>query len=137
MADVFSKQLRSQVMARVLSRGNRSTEGPAIKLFRAHRCTGWRLSFRLYGKPDFVFPKQKLAIFIDGCFWHGCPHHCRMPSSNVRYWRAKIARNRTRDKLVSTTLKHRNWKVLRIWEHEFDEPGRVLRRVVQALVQRP
>src|SRR5437762_1655542 len=135
MADVFSKRVRSRVMAKVLSRGNRSTELPAIKVFRAHGFTGWRRAFPLYGNPDFVFPCLKVAIFIDGCFWHGCPGHCRMPSSNVSYWRAKIARNKKRDRLVSAILRDSHWTVLRIWEHEFRNPAQVLRRFKRELAQ--
>jgi DNA mismatch endonuclease (patch repair protein) len=72
----------------------------------------------LEGKPDFVFPKKKIALFADGCFWHG--HDCRglKPASNVEYWTAKIARNKKRDKEVAKELKKKGWIVARIWECE-------------------
>lgn len=68
-------------------------------------------------RPDFVFPRLKLALFVDGCFWHACPWHCRRPAGNRAFWRAKLARNQTRDRLVTRTLRKAGWRVLRIWEH--------------------
>ena len=68
-------------------------------------------------KPDFVFPKLKLAVFVDGCFWHGCPQHFIQPRGNAAFWRKKIAANRTRDRLVNRTLRKMGWRVLRVWEH--------------------
>jgi DNA mismatch endonuclease (patch repair protein) len=72
----------------------------------------------LTGKPDVVFSSAKIAVFIDGCFWHGCPNHCRMPSSNVNYWNAKIGKNKIRDKKITKALRMKGWQVIRIWEHE-------------------
>jgi DNA mismatch endonuclease (patch repair protein) len=72
---------------------------------------------RFQVKPDFVFRKLKLAVFVDGCFWHGCPRHFIKPRNNAAFWRAKIAANRTRDRFVNRTLRAQGWKVLRIWEH--------------------
>lgn len=68
-------------------------------------------------RADIVFPSARLAIFIDGCFWHGCPEHHRMPASNLEYWKGKLARNLARDKLVTDGLKRAGWTVLRLWEH--------------------
>ncbi len=116
MADVFSKSKRSEVMRAVKSRGNKSTELKLIEIFKNRKIIGWRRNYKLFGKPDFVFPKQRLAIFLDGCFWHG--HDCRntKPAENADYWRLKIERNKTRDELVSKTLAEKGWRVLRIWE---------------------
>ena len=69
-------------------------------------------------RPDIVFTSRRLAIFVDGCFWHGCPDHGTRPRSNVTYWRAKIERNRERDWAVCEALQHAGWEVLRVWEHE-------------------
>ncbi len=69
-------------------------------------------------KPDFVFPARKLAVFVDGCFWHGCPLHATQPKQNAEFWRTKIARNQARDRLVTRTLRRAGWRVLRLWEHE-------------------
>jgi DNA mismatch endonuclease (patch repair protein) len=116
MADTVTREQRSDTMRRVLSRNNRSTELRAAALFRELGVTGWRRQSRLTGKPDFIFAKQKIAVFIDGCFWHGCPQHCRRPATNVDYWFKKISRNQARDAQVTRALKRAGWRVVRIWE---------------------
>jgi DNA mismatch endonuclease, patch repair protein len=145
MADVFSKAKRSEVMARIRSRGNEATEIALAKLFRRHKITGWRRHFKLRvtgGKwqvtrkarapvsslvtrhlsltvrPDFVFRQARLALFVDGCFWHGCPKHGTQPKGNRTFWKEKFTRNKSRDQLVNRALRRANWRVLRIWEHE-------------------
>lgn len=143
MPDVFTKAKRSDVMSRIRSRGNRATELALARVFRAHGITGWRRhqrirlnaqrstsnaersklgvgrwKFSFSVRPDFVFPRLKLAVFVDGCFWHACPRHCRMPAGNRAFWRAKLARNHARDRLVTRTLRKAGWRVLRIWEHD-------------------
>ena len=117
MPDIFSKRKRSAVMAAIRSRGNKATELRLIAIFRAQGITGWRRHRPLFGKPDFAFPALKLAVFVDGCFWHGCPIHGTRPRTNAAFWRRKISTNRTRDRLVTRTLRARGWRVLRIWEH--------------------
>jgi DNA mismatch endonuclease (patch repair protein) len=69
-------------------------------------------------RADVVFPRQRVAVFLDGCYWHGCPEHCRMPARNAEYWQAKIARNRARDARITKALTDEGWRVVRIWEHE-------------------
>jgi DNA mismatch endonuclease (patch repair protein) len=71
----------------------------------------------VFGKPDFAHKQAKVAIFLDSCFWHGCPKHLRMPHSNLEYWQKKIERNRKRDVLVTSKLSSNGWTVIRIWEH--------------------
>jgi DNA mismatch endonuclease (patch repair protein) len=117
MPDVFSKQKRSEVMSRIRGRGNKDTELALAKLFRAHRITGWRRNQPVFGKPDFVFPKLKLAVFVDGCFWHGCPKHATKPKNNRAFWQRKFSANKKRDALVTRTLRRNGWRVLRVWEH--------------------
>jgi DNA mismatch endonuclease (patch repair protein) len=70
------------------------------------------------GKPDIVFKQQNLVVFIDGCFWHGCRQHSRLPKSNVAYWRKKINGNKRRDRRITHELRRQGWRVVRIWEHE-------------------
>ena len=118
MADVFSKGKRSQVMSRIRSRGNKETELALAKLLRANRISGWRRHQAVFGKPDFIFPKLRVAMFVDGCFWHSCPQHATKPKNNAVFWRKKLAANKSRDLLVSRTLRKAGWRVLRIWEHE-------------------
>src|SRR5437762_1090989 len=122
MPDTFSPKKRSEIMAAVRSIGNRTTELRLVKIFRGNGIKGWRRHLRMHGKPDFAFPKTRLAIFIDGCFWHGCPTHLRMPASNREYWLRKIARNITRDRATTTRLKKSGWRVLRLWEHGSKKP---------------
>jgi len=128
MVDTFSKAERSRIMASVKSRNSKSTELRFISIIKDKGITGWRRNYMLTGKPDFVFPRLKIAVFLDGCFWHGCPSHCRMPSSNINYWNKKIEKNKIRDKKIAKALKMKGWQVIRIWEHEIKsgELGRKL-----------
>lgn len=116
MADIFSKVKRSQVMSSIKGSGNKGTELALIKVFRAHGITGWRRRQKVFGKPDFVFPQRRLAVFVDGCFWHCCPKHGTKPKNNRAFWERKLLANRKRDRLVSRTLRQQGWKVVRIWE---------------------
>lgn len=116
--DTVSAKKRSEIMRGVKGRGNKDTELVLVRLLRQSKITGWRRSQRIFGKPDFIFPKRKLALFVDACFWHGCSMHCRMPKGNRAYWNQKIAGNIKRDRHVTRRLLSRGWHVLRIWEHE-------------------
>lgn len=78
----------------------------------------FRLNYPLPGRPDLVFVRARLALFIDSCFWHGCPQHLRMPESNKEYWQAKIVRNLRRDAEVAASYEHSEWRMARLWEHE-------------------
>jgi DNA mismatch endonuclease (patch repair protein) len=118
MADVFTESKRSEVMSRIRGRGNKDTELALIRVFRSHGITGWRRHRPVFGKPDFVFPKLRLAIFVDGCFWHNCPQHATKPKNNADFWERKLEANKARDLLVNRTLRNAGWRVLRIWEHE-------------------
>lgn len=80
---------------------------------------------------DFVFPRHRVAVMVDGCFWHGCPRHHRPPRTNAAWWEAKVARNRARDRSTTRALRRRGWRVVRIWEHE--DPAKAARRVADAL----
>ena len=135
MSDVFTKAKRSEVMSRIRGRGNKDTELALAKLFRRHKIIGWRRHQKIFGKPDFIFPKCKLALFVDGCFWHGCPKHGTKPKGNRTFWKNKFARNLVRDRLVNRTLRTQGWKVIRIWEHELARRNeiRLLRRVTKAM----
>jgi len=87
------------------------------------------------GKPDFVFLDRKLAVFIDGCFWHYCPICGHLPKSNKSYWHAKIKRNRDRDIRISSELEACGWKVMRIWEHELKQKPLAIVSELQALLE--
>lgn len=118
MADVVDKEKRSAIMRAVKSSRNKSTELRLIKYFKDQKITGWRRNYHISGFPDFAFPSHKIAIYTDGCFWHG--HDCRntKPKENAEYWDKKRERNRLRDIHVTEQLTLKGWTVIRIWECE-------------------
>lgn len=118
-------------MARIRGAGNQNTELRLIQIFRAERISGWRRGSTLPGKPDFVFSKLKTAVFVDGCFWHGCPKHGTQPKNRAAFWLAKLTGNKARDRRVNRALRARGWKVIRIWEHELSRKNlpRLLKRL--------
>jgi DNA mismatch endonuclease (patch repair protein) len=121
MTDFVSKQKRSKIMSAIRSKGNEATELATIRLFRKNKISGWRRNFKLQGKPDFVFPKSGLVVFVDGCFWHG--HTCLKPRDSLKkgFWKDKIERNIERGKLVNKVLRKDGWKVVRVWECEIEK----------------
>lgn len=132
--DTVSKDRRSKIMARVRSAGNLSTEMKVAGLFRRTGLKGWRRSSKILGKPDFVFAAARLAVFVDGCFWHGCSKCYRRPNTNRKYWDDKILRNRIRDKYISCALRGMGWYVVRIWEHELKKKNPIfLKRIANLL----
>jgi DNA mismatch endonuclease (patch repair protein) len=109
---------RSELMRRIKSKGNASTELAMAAMLRRHGVTGWRRQTKVLGfRPDFVLRKARIAVFVDGCFWHGCPEHCRIRES-LPYWRDKIGANRFRDAKQNIRLADGGWEVARVWEHE-------------------
>jgi DNA mismatch endonuclease (patch repair protein) len=135
MPDVFTSEKRSQVMSRIRGRENRDTELALIRVMRDNGITGWRRNQPVFGKPDFVFPRAKLAVFVDGCFWHQCPRHSKVPANNHAFWMKKLERNKKRDRLVNRVLRRDGWRVIRIWEHELSSKGQVIvaRRIHRAI----
>ena len=116
MTDIFSKETRSSVMRGIKSKGNKSTELKLIEIFKQRGIKGWRRNYHVIGKPDFVFLNKKIAVFADGCFWHG--HNCRnlTPRQNEEFWRLKVERNRQRDIKITSIFEVRGWTVFRFWE---------------------
>lgn len=123
---------RSANMRSIRSAGNRTTELRLRSLLVRSGIQGWKVTPRgVFGKPDFVFPKDRIAIFIDGCFWHACPKCGHTPKTNSKYWNAKIERNKQRDKRISAQLRRSGFTVLRIWECDLRKnPNGCLRRVL-------
>src|SRR5712671_4257527 len=103
-------------MAAIHSRGNTTTELPLAKLLWTTGIRGYRKHWPVPGKPDFAWPGRKIAVFVDGCFWHGCTKCRSVPTSNVEFWKNKIATNRRRDQRVTRLLRSQGWRVVRIWE---------------------
>ena len=133
--DVLDRDTRSRVMAAIPSRGNRSTELTLARALRRSGVCGWRRHLPILGRPDFAWPREGVAVFVDGCFWHGC--HCRRaPKSNTSFWSAKIAGNRKRDVRVSKGLMKAGWGVVRIKECSLrskESLAQNLKRIVASL----
>ena len=129
--DRVNHAIRSRNMSRIRSRGNLTTEKRLRAYLVRSGITGWQLHCSLLaGNPDFVFSEIRLAVFVDGCFWHGCPKCGHTPKSNRRYWAQKLKRNQNRDKKVSWELRRIGWHVLRLWEHEVRlDPASAISRI--------
>jgi DNA mismatch endonuclease, patch repair protein len=152
MSDVFSRAKRSEVMSLIRSRGNKATELEFMKMLRRHHISGWRRHValklgetgtakrsstrRTFVKPDFVFRGPRVAVFIDGCFWHGCQLHATKPRANAEFWEAKRTSNMRRDRMVTRMLRRQKWTVLRIWEHQLRAGDRMMDRLKACLSRR-
>ena len=120
-----------------MSRNRGADTKPEVKLRKALWRMGlrYRTKSRLLGKPDIVFPAKRVAVFVDGCFWHGCPEHFQQPRANATFWRDKLDRNRARDQEVNQALVTQGWFVIRVWEHEVrSDVTRLANMVREALV---
>jgi DNA mismatch endonuclease, patch repair protein len=135
--DTVSPETRSRVMAKVKSQRNRSTEWRLRSALVRAGIRGWELNpSDVPGKPDFVFRAERVVVFVDGCFWHGCPQCERTPSSNTAYWERKISGNRERDRTNTRALRRNGWKVLRVWEHQLNSMDALIARILsQTLVR--
>jgi DNA mismatch endonuclease (patch repair protein) len=122
-------------MQAIRSRGNRSTEWRLRATLVQHAIRGWNLHPRnVLGVPDFYFRSERLAVFVDGCFWHSCPRCGHMPKSNTEYWQKKITGNRKRDRRITKELRKTGYKVIRIWECQVGtSPGRCAERILMIL----
>ena len=133
--DVHDRRTRSYNMSRIRSRDTKPELRLRQHLWRAG-LRGYRLHVKLPGKPDLVFGRRRVAVFVDGCFWHGCPK-CgdgRAPLTNTSYWGMKRLVNQERDRRQSRELRAKGWKVVRIWEHEvMRNPERCVARIARAL----
>lgn len=122
-------------MSRIRGKGNKTTEVALAAAFRQAGIKGWRRHVviklplgprvakregkaQLVVRPDFVFRREKVAVFVDGCFWHQCPLHSKIPENNRAFWERKLSRNVERDRLVDRELRKAGWKVARFWEHQ-------------------
>lgn len=133
-SDVLTKEQRSLCMSR--NRGKNT--GPELELRKALWKLGlrYRLGYQLPGRPDIVFVSARVAVFVDGCFWHACPVHFSRPRSNREFWRRKILANQRRDRVVSSALAIAAWRVVRVWEHEIRESASSAARKISAVVRR-
>ncbi len=136
MTDILSKAARSALMSKVRAKGNRSTERRFETLLRSNRIWGWtKHPPAIPGRPDFYFARHRVAVFVDGCFWHACPRCGRLPKSRVGFWRAKIDANWMRDQVIKRRLRRMDFRVVRIWEHDLGRKTSV-ERVLRAIETR-
>lgn len=146
MPDIFTPSKRSEVMSLIKGKGNVSTEMRLAGLFREFGITGWRrhleISLKkrassrrlLRVKPDFVFRKERVVVFVDGCFWHGCPRCYQKPKQNAKFWREKIGGNQAPDRRVTRQSRKLGWSVCRIWECRLKKSPEVcVRRILRLL----
>ena len=135
MPSMLAPEQRSELMSLIRGRGNRTTEGRLLEAMRSASLHGWRRHLDIPGRPDFTFRAEKVCIFVHGCFWHGCPKCYRLPRTNIDFWKAKVARNRARDRRSSRRLRAMGYKVLIIWECSLrgNGAGRAVNRVFRAV----
>ncbi|HEU5376055.1 MAG TPA: very short patch repair endonuclease [Ktedonobacteraceae bacterium] len=134
--DTVDKETRSRVMSTIR---NKHTKLEQIfeQLLQEAGVTEFACYVReLPGTPDIVFMEVKVAVFVDSCFWHGCPKHLRRPKSNETYWQPKIEKNIKRDQKTRAALRRRGWSVLRIWEHDLKYPAKAVEKVRRAIARR-
>jgi DNA mismatch endonuclease (patch repair protein) len=126
LIDRISKEKRSKIMSAIRSENTK----PEIVLRKALWARGLRFR-KYYGKEkiDIAFPSKKLAIFVDGCFWHGCPTHSHLPKSHEDYWHPKLKKNVERDRAKNERLEAEGWKVIRFWEHELNDIEKALKKI--------
>lgn len=133
MPDVLTKAQRSYNMSRIRGKDTK-VEMKLRKLLHQKGIRSYRLQYDLAGKPDIVFPRKKVVVFVDGCFWHKCPLHFVQPETRKDFWMKKIESNVLRDKNIDEKLKEDGWVVLRFWEHEIKQsPDEVLSRILANL----
>lgn len=119
VSDVHTKEQRSYNMSQI--RGKNTKPELLLRNELWKRGFRYRIKNNLPGKPDLVFARHKMVVFVDGCFWHKCPNHFTLPKTNTDFWSEKINKNVERDKRNNSDLKKLGWKVIRIWEHDIKQ----------------
>jgi DNA mismatch endonuclease (patch repair protein) len=136
--DTLDRATRARVMSRNRSKGTKSTELRFRSFLVRSGIRGWKLGSRsgLPGTPDVVFSQEKFAIFLDGCFWHGCRRCRSIPSTNRFFWTNKISKNKRRDRVVVRQLRSIGWKSLRLWEHDLKSDDATIIKKLKRLQRR-
>ena len=133
--DRFSSAIRSAMMSGI--QGKNTEPELAIRTRLWKQGLRYRVHPKMIGRPDLAFLGAKVAVFVDGCFWHGCPEHYQAPRSNSAFWKNKLAANRARDAFVSESLLALGWHCVRFWEHEVEDgPDRCAKMVMKAVRSR-
>lgn len=126
---------RSESMSRIRGKDNRTTERALRMALVRSKLRGWSMHSNLPGRPDFYFADRRLAVFVDGCFWHGCSRCGHVPATRSEFWNAKFKRNRHRDRQTMRKLKSQGIRVLRFWEHQLKNPDLIRDAVMKIQVQ--
>lgn len=124
-SDIFSRRKRSLIMGAIRGKDTLLETEFRKRLSRAGLKFG-KNAIRFPGKPDIIFRKKKLVVFLDGCFWHGCKKHFKIPKTNSFFWRSKIGKNMQRDIKINKFYKNMGWKVLRFWQHDIEKKPDIL-----------
>jgi DNA mismatch endonuclease (patch repair protein) len=135
MKDFFSPRQRSELMSRIRGRRNISTELKIAKILHSEKIVGWRRHLQLPGRPDFTFSRERVCVFVHGCFWHGCPRCAKRSRTRPAYWASKIAVNRARDQRVARQLRQRGYRVIVVWECTLRRkyPAAAIHRLIRSL----
>lgn len=135
MADVLTHEQRKRNMSRIRGK-NTQPEILLRKLLYSHGIRGYRIHYNLPGKPDIVFTKKKIAIFIDGCFWHKCPKCFQEPETRKEFWMKKINSNVERDQRNTKKLQDTGWTVLRFWEHDIRKKSDAVVKIIAEMIEK-
>lgn len=134
MADIFTKKRRSEIMSKIRSYHTKTTEMAVRNLLRKRKIKFKLHAKGVFGKPDISNEKNKVAVFLDGCFWHGCKKCRSIPKQNRIFWKKKIEYNKKRRLIVKRKLRKDGWKVIEFWEHEINKnPRKVSDLIAEAL----
>ena len=137
MPDSLTTEQRRRAMQANRPTGGKTTEWALRARLIAAGISGWRMHpTDVLGKPDFAFVGERIAVFVDGCFWHGCSAHRSIPETNREFWEGKIDANAKRDRQVTARLKRDGWKVLRFWEHDLKQSPSLVLRGIKAQVRK-
>ena len=136
MTDVHTDEQRSYNMSRIRGKNTKPELILRKNLFN-RGIRGYRINAGLPGKPDIAFTKYLVAVFVDGCFWHKCPMCFQEPQTRHKFWMEKISTNVKRDNRNNELLRQKNWKVIRIWEHEINQnPDKCCEKIIYTLKER-
>lgn len=136
MADVHTPEQRSRNMSSIRGKDTKPEIILRKALWNATPSLRYRLKNKLPGRPDIIFPVERIAIFVDGCFWHMCPEHFVMPKTRQEFWMNKLRRNVERDLEVNATLQDQGWRVYRVWEHAIrSELDMVVDQIAEAIAE--
>ena len=134
--DKLTKKQRSECMSHIKGK-NTGLEKIFRKSVSGLGIRGYRLNAKAPGRPDMYFSKRRIAVFIDGCFWHGCPRCASFPATNIKFWKDKIKNNQKRDRAVSKELHNNDFWVIRFWGHDIkNNPDRCAEKLLSLLRER-